>query len=235
MKERIIIASFQSQSQIAVVRSLLESEGIITWTKDELTIQSDNFLANAVGGIKLIIEADDAEKAKTLLIEGGFLPEDNFEPSKLDQYLNEGNRLESIKRVFWFGMGVLVAVSLSWIIYQALNKPGPEEYLSSKDWCLDYLEVNGVAYTTDTQFAKRTLILGCSEKLLFAINGEVLMPGIESLAIPAHWTYANDSIEIQPLDPVATIYTGKFAVDLSNGNLVLSGDSVTFYCYPNGY
>lgn len=154
MQERIIIASFQTQSQIAVVRSLLESEGIITWTKDELTIQSDNFLANAVGGIKLIIEADNAEKAKKLLIEGGFLPEDNFEPSKLDQYLNEGNRMESIKRAFWFGMGVLVAASLSWIIFQALNKPGPEEYLSSKDWCLDYFEVNGVVYTTDTQDRK---------------------------------------------------------------------------------
>lgn len=68
--------------EVGIVRSFLESRGIRCVVQDELTNQVYPLAANAIGGIKLQVMADDAEEAVKILKEGGFLTEEDLQPSK---------------------------------------------------------------------------------------------------------------------------------------------------------
>ncbi len=79
--ERLItIISFTLPSQMAIVKSHLEEEGIEVFTKDELTVQANNLYSNAVGGVKLQVLEHDAEQAILLLKQWGYLREEEVTP-----------------------------------------------------------------------------------------------------------------------------------------------------------
>jgi predicted RNA-binding Zn-ribbon protein involved in translation (DUF1610 family) len=50
-----------------IAKGVLEEEGIETWLKDENTVTIDPILTNAVGGIKLMVQQADAQRAWALL------------------------------------------------------------------------------------------------------------------------------------------------------------------------
>lgn len=65
------IAIFNYPSELLVIKSKLESEGIEYRVKDEHTVQVHHFLSNAIGGIKLQVQEKDFDKTKTLLENAG--------------------------------------------------------------------------------------------------------------------------------------------------------------------
>ena len=67
MEQLITIKTYTYPHEIYVERGKLESEGIETFLKDEATVQVHNFYSNAVGGVKLQVFADDAERALAIL------------------------------------------------------------------------------------------------------------------------------------------------------------------------
>ena len=67
-----VIATYTYPSELIVVRSLLESNGIECYVRDELTVQVHNFYSNAIGGIRMEIPNDQIDLAKQLMIENGF-------------------------------------------------------------------------------------------------------------------------------------------------------------------
>ena len=75
------VATFNFPSEMHSARALLETEGIECFTKDELTAQVHNFYSQAIGGVKLQVREDDAERAKELLIQGGYIKEEKHELS----------------------------------------------------------------------------------------------------------------------------------------------------------
>jgi predicted RNA-binding Zn-ribbon protein involved in translation (DUF1610 family) len=50
-----------------IVKGRLEEEGIFSWLKDENTVTIDPILTNAVGGIKVMVNIEDAERAAGIL------------------------------------------------------------------------------------------------------------------------------------------------------------------------
>ena len=66
------IWSFPYQHQMLIIRGRLEAEGIETFVQDELTIQVDPMYSNALGGIKLMVHAEDAARAAEILAESGY-------------------------------------------------------------------------------------------------------------------------------------------------------------------
>jgi predicted RNA-binding Zn-ribbon protein involved in translation (DUF1610 family) len=50
-----------------IAMGVLEAQGINCWLKDENTVTIDPILTHAVGGIKLMVGADQAEKAAGIL------------------------------------------------------------------------------------------------------------------------------------------------------------------------
>jgi len=58
-----ILAVFEYSTEAQLVKSKLDSEGIKTMLMDEKTIDTDPLLSQAVGGVKLLVQSSDIEKA----------------------------------------------------------------------------------------------------------------------------------------------------------------------------
>jgi hypothetical protein len=63
MNEFVTIRTFTYPHDAFIIKTRLEDEGIECFLKDELTIQADNFLINALGGVKLQVRQSDYAKA----------------------------------------------------------------------------------------------------------------------------------------------------------------------------
>lgn len=70
----ITIKTFTFPSEIAIVQSFLEMEGITVYLKNYTASQ----LSYSIGDIDMQVTQDDYEKAKAALIEGGFSVEEDF-------------------------------------------------------------------------------------------------------------------------------------------------------------
>jgi len=63
----VTIARFQYSSEAQIVKGRLEADGIKVFLKDNITIDTDPLVSNAIGGIKLNVLSADAEEAKEIL------------------------------------------------------------------------------------------------------------------------------------------------------------------------
>ncbi len=79
MNELITIRTFSSSIDFEMVKAYLESMGIECFGIDEVINRA--YLANVNGGVKLKVREEQAEEAIKLLIEGGYLKEEDFEPN----------------------------------------------------------------------------------------------------------------------------------------------------------
>lgn len=67
MEQFITIKTFTYPHEAYVIRGKLESEGIQTFLKDEMTVQVHNFYSNAIGGVKLQVLSPDVERALSII------------------------------------------------------------------------------------------------------------------------------------------------------------------------
>jgi len=79
MDNLITIRTFSSSVDFQMVKAYLESLGIECFGRDE--VMNRAYLANVNGGVKLLVEESKAEEAIKLLMEGGYLKPEDFEPS----------------------------------------------------------------------------------------------------------------------------------------------------------
>jgi hypothetical protein len=66
------LMTFSYPSEAYVLRSLLESEGIICFLKDELNVQMYSLSSNAYGGVKLQVATADLLRAQEILKDNGY-------------------------------------------------------------------------------------------------------------------------------------------------------------------
>ncbi len=79
MDNWIILTTYVYPHEAHVVMNFLESEGINTIIKDELTAQVNNFYSGAIGGVKILINEADYEKGVQALERGGYIKPDKDE------------------------------------------------------------------------------------------------------------------------------------------------------------
>ena len=77
MSAFVYIHTVSYEPELAVIEGVFESEGIKWKTTNKNTVQVDPFLSNAVGGIHIFVQEEDFEYAKKILLEGGFIREQN--------------------------------------------------------------------------------------------------------------------------------------------------------------
>ncbi|WP_053188103.1 putative signal transducing protein [Sunxiuqinia dokdonensis] len=73
MKSWKNIISFTYPHEAHLAQLYLNSEGIETILKDEMTVQVYGFYSNAIGGVKLMVQEDDYERALASLETGGYV------------------------------------------------------------------------------------------------------------------------------------------------------------------
>ncbi len=67
------LITFTHPHEAYLVKGLLESGGIETIVRDELTAQVYSLYSNAIGGVKLDVQQNDFNNANALLIEKGYI------------------------------------------------------------------------------------------------------------------------------------------------------------------
>lgn len=67
----IVIASFEYSSEALISKGKLESEGIEVQLEDEFTVDTDPFVSNAIGGVKLKVKKSDSILSRNLLKTSG--------------------------------------------------------------------------------------------------------------------------------------------------------------------
>lgn len=92
------LKTFWLSHEAITVKSYLESEDIDCYLKDELTINADPLLSNAIGGVKLQVSELDFARAYKLLKEKGYF--DKEEVHILDKLENKLNQF--LKRYLRF-------------------------------------------------------------------------------------------------------------------------------------
>jgi DNA-directed RNA polymerase subunit RPC12/RpoP len=65
----VLLQSYDNYVFAHIAMGRLEEDGINCWLKDENTVTIDPILSNAIGGIKLMVEVTQAERAATILKE----------------------------------------------------------------------------------------------------------------------------------------------------------------------
>jgi hypothetical protein len=63
----IIIARFPYSTEAQIAKGRLEADGIEVFLRDNLTIDTDPLVSQAIGGVKLKVLAKDEEKAREIL------------------------------------------------------------------------------------------------------------------------------------------------------------------------
>ena len=63
------IATFQYSAEAMITKGRLEADGIEVFMADNLTIDTDPMVSNAIGGVKLFVRTEHAGKANAILAE----------------------------------------------------------------------------------------------------------------------------------------------------------------------
>lgn len=63
----VLLNSYSNYVEAHIARGVLEEQGIGCWLKDENTVTIDPILTNAIGGIKIMVSKDDAQRAWEIL------------------------------------------------------------------------------------------------------------------------------------------------------------------------
>ncbi len=76
MEDWTVIITFIYPHEAHLVKGVLEAEGFEVQIKDELTAQVNNFYSTAIGGVKLLVRQEDAERVEEVLKETGYIKEE---------------------------------------------------------------------------------------------------------------------------------------------------------------
>ncbi len=72
-----IVITFTFPHEAHIVEGFLNSHGIETFLKDEMTVQANIAYSNAVGGVKILVKDSDYEQSIKLLKERGYITDEN--------------------------------------------------------------------------------------------------------------------------------------------------------------
>ena len=78
----LITFTFTQDAYLA--KAFLESEGIQTFLKDELTVQFHPFYSNAIGGVKLQVKESEYEDGLDILKKGGYINNETTKEIKVE-------------------------------------------------------------------------------------------------------------------------------------------------------
>ncbi len=80
-EEWVVIATFENAAKAHIIKGMLEAEGIYSVITNDHLVTIMPFFSNTVGGIKLQVNAEDAERAVELI--------DNYDFSGVDTGMEE--------------------------------------------------------------------------------------------------------------------------------------------------
>lgn len=110
-----IIATYQYSTEAQIIKGRLEADGIQAFLSDNLTIDTDPLVSNAIGGVKLKVFTEDALKAQHILstINNYSIDDDGNTiscPNCDSKNISLFSTIKDIKSFFSFIFGMLFSV-----------------------------------------------------------------------------------------------------------------------------
>ena len=221
-------------NELMVVQSLLEAEGIEYFIKDEYTVQTDPFLSNVVGGIKLQVKESDVEKAAEILKElGCFKENDTPAPEKSSKLIEFTEKIPFINKMsLEWRLIILVGIILVLIIgiIVIASFPSTHDRLTDGTWCLNSITHNGKEITANTQELKVIMNGSCCESMKFLASGEIMLPGFDSRKVVGSWAVNENRLIISHVDTFDLIYNHTYTIKFRGADLLLKSENTTFDC-----
>ncbi len=234
------VAVFTYPTDLFVAKSFLESHEIECFVRDEMTIQVHNFYSNAIGGIKLEVVAKEYERARTLLIQHGFI-EEEIVAEKENDWVIKLDKITSkipIIRSFQFSIriiGLIIAfigiILLIAIPVSLLFSPTTKELLSDSSWCLSHISYKGKTYVPSSTNIRFIFNGECEESVHFKENGLIELPGFQSNTVQGQWQMDEDLMWIFGSNNFEDIYNGKYKLDFNTNELIITSENTILYCY----
>ncbi|MBK9147436.1 MAG: DUF2007 domain-containing protein [Flavobacteriales bacterium] len=232
----VTVATFMWPTDAVVPCALLESAGIKAHVKDEMTVQIQNLASQAVGGLKIQVPADDAEHARDILREAGFLVEGSEENPHFWLAIDRATRrVPLLGRIDLLMARVLVLVAIVLLAIgipiAIMSQPDAYELLSSSDWCIDGIEVKGQpVQALSTSSGLMITYAGCEERLTLESSGSATLPGFNSPVQYAAWRLDDTGIHFEDLAMHQDVYGGSFSYEVNEWHLTLTSPTTTIYC-----
>jgi len=113
------LLTFTFPTEMAVIKTKLESENIVCHVKNELHVQVDNFASNAIGGIELQVYAEDYLKARLIAEQAGYVFEkdENEWINDLTKEIPVINKLPQDSKLFVLSAIILFLIILFTVSY----------------------------------------------------------------------------------------------------------------------
>ena len=89
MPETITLQAFIYPHEAHLVKTYLESEGIDTEIRDEMTVIANPFYSNAIGGVKLLVREEDYSRGIEVLKKGGYIKDPGIPEKKVEVVYTE--------------------------------------------------------------------------------------------------------------------------------------------------
>jgi len=108
----VTIAKYQYSSEAQIAKGRLEADGITVFLADNVTIDTDPLVSNAIGGVKLKVYAEDEWKAREFLKSiKAYSRDDNGEPIKCpncnEEHVELFSTVNSFKSLMAFLFGII--------------------------------------------------------------------------------------------------------------------------------
>ena len=106
------VAVFQYSSEAQIIKGRLESDGIEVFLADNLTIDTDPLVSNAIGGVKLKVLSYQATEARKILnsIKQYSIDDEGHSiqcPNCKSTHIELFSTIKDFKSLFWFLFGFL--------------------------------------------------------------------------------------------------------------------------------
>ncbi|OBX26074.1 hypothetical protein LX77_02127 [Gelidibacter algens] len=106
------VAVFQYSAEAQIIKGRLESDGIDVFLSDNLTIDTDPLVSNAIGGVKLKVLSHQVIEAKQILnsIQDYAIDDDGNSiqcPNCKSTHVELFSTIKDLKSFFWFIFGFL--------------------------------------------------------------------------------------------------------------------------------
>ncbi len=236
MSNWVTIYTFSYPHEAAIIQGRLEADGIETFLKDELTVQTHNFYSNAIGGIKLQVWEEDVEVALAILAEAGYVLEQDAPEPPMWLWL-EGLKeripvFKSSKPYYFLMLAVLLLTLTLGGIGYLIMRPSTADLLRENKWCVNYVVYKGVEYNPYTAgYFKLHMEGECSEQMIFYDNEQVVFPGFNTTAINGRWYIHEGQLRIKSLSAYSNIYNDLFTIEIDGDLLTLTSENTTVYAY----
>jgi hypothetical protein len=173
-----------------LIRSILEMEGIDASIPDEYTTDVAPFYSQAIGGIRVLVAAQDFDQAHSILTENGYLKAESTRENKVLNWINKKTlKLPIIKHwrsevlIFSFVI-VVLALIITPIVF--LSQPTFKEQIISQNWCLTKATFKGEDLRViSSQF--RITLNTCEHLVNFYTSGKFDIPKFEGAAPIVSW------------------------------------------------